>query len=293
MHRFILTALTAGMLLGCTEKTPDTSLANWEDWKQQTEDGYVRDDLAVLKAANYQYISDGESACLIKAGDNFALRHGSASGCVEELTFSGGKLISVSDDEERVYSELPKTPRALSDRQRLRFNLENITHREQRVRAILFDDNAKALKGFPGLSFFDHDAAGIVTAKFEADPDFPEVILDTERGLTKAFYRAGYANFSIGDKPYKMPLYTGSNKPEKIDYFFTGFVDATTGSSSYGTGRYVNISDFGVFPPETFEIDFNYAYNPYCARSEAYNCPVIDFAITAPIRYGESYAEKE
>ena len=45
--------------------------------------------------------------------------------------------------------------------------------------------------------------------------------------------------------------------------------------------------------PDTLTIDFNYAYNPLCARSEHYNCPLVDFTIPAAIRAGEQYAYDE
>ena len=52
------------------------------------------------------------------------------------------------------------------------------------------------------------------------------------------------------------------------------FVDDLTGKETYGAGRYVDISDFGAFPPKSVIIDFNGAYNPNCARSAFFTCPV-------------------
>ena len=77
-----------------------------------------------------------------------------------------------------------------------------------------------------------------------------------------------------------MTLYT----TEGSHGFFLPFRDATSGSETYGAGRYLDID-----PDEdgTVTIDFNMAYNPFCVYSEAYSCPLpptenwLDVPITA------------
>lgn len=60
-------------------------------------------------------------------------------------------------------------------------------------------------------------------------------------------------------------------KPEYSDYIFIPFTDKTNGFETYGGGRYLNFSR-----PEEKRviIDFNQAYNPYCAYNEGYSCPI-------------------
>jgi uncharacterized protein len=57
------------------------------------------------------------------------------------------------------------------------------------------------------------------------------------------------------------------------DYLFIPFTDATSGTDSYGAGRYIDgtISDIRN---GSLVLDFNKAYNPYCAYSAGYNCPI-------------------
>ncbi len=298
MIRYILVSLGLSLMACNGANAPDDAPAEpteWTAWKQSGEDGYVNDDLAVLKAVDYRYIPVGAAVFVSRRDSGYALIVDDTEAYVVKASLEPDNLcvLSGEDQSHYRYADLPTDPILLSETQRLRFNLENITHEEKRVRAILYDDNAPELKGFPGLTYFPYDQSGVVTATFKADPNVPEIILDTERGLTKAFYRLGFAKFSISGEDYEMPLYTGTTNPDEIDSFFTGFVDDTTGAETYGTGRYVPISGFGSFPPKTLKIDFNYAYNPYCARSRAYNCPVISFAINAPMRFGESYGKKE
>ena len=54
-------------------------------------------------------------------------------------------------------------------------------------------------------------------------------------------------------------------------YLFVPFTDATSGTQSYGGGRYLDLE----LPEGTMlEVDFNYAYNPYCAYTDGYSCPI-------------------
>jgi uncharacterized protein (DUF1684 family) len=71
------------------------------------------------------------------------------------------------------------------------------------------------------------------------------------------------------------------------DHLFLPFMDKTTGVSTYGTGRFMDITK-----PEgnAMVLDFNYAYNPYCAYTDGYSCPItpkenfIDIYINAGIK---------
>jgi uncharacterized protein (DUF1684 family) len=65
------------------------------------------------------------------------------------------------------------------------------------------------------------------------------------------------------------------------------FMDDLTGKGTYGAGRYVDIADYGRFPPNNPVIDFNFAYNPNCARSPFYTCPVATDVVAMAIRAGE------
>jgi len=75
--------------------------------------------------------------------------------------------------------------------------------------------------------------------------------------------------------------------PKKIKDFSAFFTDQLTGKGAYGSGRYVDVSDFGAFPPSAIAIDFNEAYNPNCARSPFFTCPIAVDNIPLPMKVGE------
>ncbi len=84
-----------------------------------------------------------------------------------------------------------------------------------------------------------------------------------------------------------LPFYTGDNDPAKVADMSAFFTDDLTGKGTYGAGRYVDIAGFGKFPPKIVSIDFNFAYNPNCARSPFYTCPLALDVIPLAMRAGE------
>lgn len=125
--------------------------------------------------------------------------------------------------------------------------------------------------------------------KFESkliqyDPMDTVTILGT-KGEERKLLRYGYFTFTNSDKEFKLNVYEGTSKKGEV-YHMIQFTDRTTGEDTYGVGRYI---DFELSPDIDFvyTIDFNLAYNPYCAYSKDYSCAIptkedhLDLAIEA------------
>lgn len=158
---------------------------------------------------------------------------------------------------------------------------------ETGLRIMVFDQNNPAAKAFKGVDYFPYDPAYRVTAQFKPDTKFTPHVFRTSRGLDKQFFHAGDAVFTLQGKTITLPFYGDGKDPAKIESLSSFFTDQLTGKGAYRAGRYVEIEKFGKFPPKTVTIDFNYAYNPNCARSNFYNCPfAVDF-IPLAMKAGE------
>ncbi len=104
-------------------------------------------------------------------------------------------------------------------------------------------------------------------------------------GTDKQFFHAGDAPYTLAGKTVTRPFYADDSRPIKdMSAFYT---DALTGKGAYGAGRYVDVEDFGKFPPRQVTIDFNQAYNPNCARSAFFTCPIATDAIGLAMAAGE------
>ena len=140
---------------------------------------------------------------------------------------------------------------------------------------------------FKGVSYFPYDPAFRITARFVPDAKLPPRVFKTSRGTDKQFYHAGDAVFTLKGKAVTLPFYTDGHTAKDVKDMSAFFHDELTNNGVYGAGRYVDIADFGAFPPKSVTIDFNEAYNPNCARSAHYTCPLAVDDIALAMRAGE------
>ncbi len=126
------------------------------------------------------------------------------------------------------------------------------------------------------FKFFPVSTAYKVIASFEKINDTSGFIMKTSGKISKKFFRYGLLHFSIGNKPLQLTVYQNEqllNNDEYKDYLFIPFTDLTSGEESYAGGKYIDIR-LGDIKDNTVLLDFNKAYNPYCAYTTGYNCPI-------------------
>ena len=96
-------------------------------------------------------------------------------------------------------------------------------------------------------------------------------------GKTKQQYRVyGIIHFNLHDTAVSLTIYQSRSlmSSEKYkEHLFIPFTDLTSGRETYGGGRYIDLSISDI-SNNTYIIDFNKAYNPYCAYTTGYNCPI-------------------
>ncbi|WP_258103955.1 DUF1684 domain-containing protein [Marinoscillum sp. MHG1-6] len=109
-----------------------------------------------------------------------------------------------------------------------------------------------------------------VRANLERFSKTERVILQTSDGVTKSFIKFAYAKFKLQGEAHQLLILkpTGFGADE---HYFLGFADETSGASTYGGGRYI---DLEIGKSDNITIDFNMAYNPYCAYTTGYSCPI-------------------
>ncbi len=134
-----------------------------------------------------------------------------------------------------------------------------------------FDRQRKEVTGFTHLAYFDPDPRFAVTATLERFATQPLVELATSRGLKTPFVRYGQLRFAIDGKPCSLTAFHMPGSPEGA--LFIPFRDATSGKASYGAARFLE-AELAAATPDEVTLDFNAAYNPLCAYSPAWNCPL-------------------
>lgn len=131
------------------------------------------------------------------------------------------------------------------------------------------------LKQFKGLDFYPIDEKYIVEAIFIRTKKEKSFKMKTTTSRTPIYKKYGELHFSIDGKELKLNVYQNvdlKKKPGYEDYLFLPFSDLTCGKDSYIGGRYI---DMRIPKSEKVIIDFNQAYNPYCAYNYEYSCPIV------------------
>ena len=149
----------------------------------------------------------------------------------------------------------------------------------------------KDRKKFKRHEFFDIDLKYRVVAKLDRNISHDVFQMKTSTARMARYKKYAIATFQLDGQAYSVTLYQSEDlmkSPEYKDYLFLPFLDKTSGEESYGAGRYI---DLRLTDDNEIVIDFNKAYNPYCAYSNRYSCPRVPqennlgVAIRAGIRY--------
>jgi len=156
------------------------------------------------------------------------------------------------------------------------------TEYQQKLNAVFKDASKsplknKDLKSFKGLDFFPVDSSYIIIASIEKTPDTPFLGMATNTEEKSYYRKFGILTFTLKEKEMQLTLYESleeSENPVFKDYLFLPFTDETSGSDSYGGGRYMDVYKSKINTNGTLELNFNNTYNPYCAYNDDYSCPL-------------------
>lgn len=127
---------------------------------------------------------------------------------------------------------------------------------------------------FIGLPFYAPNADFCVPATLELTPDTKPFIMKTSGPKTPSYRQYGVFHFSIKGQSCSLPAYQRVEvliADDYADYLFLPFNDLTNGNETYISGRFM---DCRIQKDSVYTLDFNKAYNPYCAYNHKYSCPI-------------------
>jgi uncharacterized protein (DUF1684 family) len=140
---------------------------------------------------------------------------------------------------------------------------------------------------FTGLKFFPPDLKYKITATLSPIKEKKQVLLATNDGKEERYREYAYAEFDFGGFRNKLLLLEVIDPGPSMGKLFLAFGDGTSAETTYGAGRYLDINK--TQGSNTITLDFNKAYNPYCAYSDKFSCPLppSENLLTVPIQAGE------
>lgn len=176
-------------------------------------------------------------------------------GVLAVITLAVVYTLTGTDDPE-VYIEKIEKER---DRQFkfIRFNIESPLSELQK-------------RDFKALDFYPIDPSYKVRAKMVPVEDRKMMELPMTDGTVEKYLRHSFAEFEMAGQTHSLLLLQSIKELDKRN-FFLAFADGTSGEETYGGGRYINLRQDGK---NSITIDFNMAYNPYCAYNPDFACPL-------------------
>ena len=139
--------------------------------------------------------------------------------------------------------------------------------------------------GFLGLNYFPENEALRLEVPVEPFADQQPMEMQTSTGGVQMYTRYGRFKFQVDGQDAELTIYQSKHG------YFLPFVDSLAGKETYPAGRYL---DPEALPGNRFLVDFNLAYNPYCAYNEMWSCPITppENRLKVPIRAGEKLFEE-
>ena len=132
--------------------------------------------------------------------------------------------------------------------------------------------SSDAIASFDGLHYYAPNEELAVEAVFVPAEKQDTFLMPTSTSELRQTFRTGTFEFTVDGKAQKLNAY-GFVRSENGTELFVPFKDATSGVDTYGAGRYLNVER--LEDDSAYILDFNEAYNPYCAYNDAFSCPLV------------------
>lgn len=144
-------------------------------------------------------------------------------------------------------------------------------------------------QAFTGLRYYPQNTALIFEVEADVFEEQEQILMQTNRNELKPFFRYGTFDVIVGEDSAPLTIYRSPD-----GNYFLPFTDGNAGTETYAAGRYLDLEpvdeEAGVFI-----VDFNIAYNPYCAYNDRWVCPITpkENRIHLPIEAGEMLPPEE
>lgn len=277
------------VLLWLPAYASDTAYKEWLAFKEAfaVEAGgptgvYAIQDMLELVAGESLYLS------LQKSNDAMRWSKQAGAGSTIKLAYDGKQALLSgpgvqSIDLLQAKDRLRELPNGLIAR-------VTLLRDKSKLKAWLYNPKLPAQRNFKGLAYFPYDPSGVVTGTFQRIDTPSAVTFMDSRNLAGTMHVVGTWSPQLAGKRYDLKLFSYEKEWSNIDAMLLLLRDRTSGKTTYGGGRVVEVSIPKGAPPAQLTINLNTAYSFLCAHSDYYNCPlVLANVVDTELRYGEKH----
>ena len=163
-----------------------------------------------------------------------------------------------------------------SDEQVAKFTQEFENYVNEKNEYLKSDSTSPLLKNdkpdFAGLHYYEYNPNYRFEGPIHVYDNPDTVIIYGSKKDERLSLKYGYFEFLFNEEKHHLQIFKIlRKKPQQSDYLFLGFTDQTSNLETYGGGRYINLE---LNDENHYIVDFNYAYNPYCAYNPKYSCAI-------------------
>jgi uncharacterized protein (DUF1684 family) len=127
---------------------------------------------------------------------------------------------------------------------------------------------------FDSIARYPYNSDFALMAKFEVLERQKPINFETTGPIKQRYQKAGNIKFQIDSTELILSAYRNlelMRMPGYENQLFVPFTDASNGFGTYEGGRYLEMETPAT---DSVLVDFNLVYNPYCAYSDRYSCPI-------------------
>jgi uncharacterized protein len=291
VRRLLTVAAVAALVAGCGRRVPPADpayLAALEKWRAERL-ASLTSETGWLSVVGLTWLKPGENRFGSAAGDEVVLpgRDTPPVAGTLALQADGSVLLRPSPGSALTVDGAPATERVVhSDRTGkpdvlalgpIRFYLID---RSGKLAVRVKDPHSARRMAFKGLHYFPVDPTYRVVGTFEPYASPKSVTVATVQGPEQTMFAPGIVRFTLHGRPLALEPFVGS--PDDRSFFFV-FRDATSGSETYGAGRFLDVAAPKSGSHEV-TLDFNEAYTPPCGFTPYATCPLPPKVNELPVR---------
>ncbi len=287
--------LSLFFLMSCDFKQSDPSPREWTDWTESLSKRY-QEEFSSPSITHHIYLEPSHPvAALNVTGSYPRFQAGACEGCPVIIRMGEGMQVQAELRGSGEIKELPakETVSVLTEK-RIFLTVYPVEN-EKKVRVFVHDLNQKKLDKKRKREFFSYSAAWRIPTLWTWLVKPIEVTIQRSDGSQKVMQKVAELKGAIQGRDLVLSVYNYSEdesyKQEKATMLL--FRDYSNGQSTYGAGRFLNVE----FPKKTGDLkngdrvtlDFNNSYNPPCAVSTGFHCPLPQDTVSLAVEAGEKY----
>ena len=280
--------LTIGLsMLSPSHAAPPGPFADWQQFKKEFV-GYTAGPTGIYAIQDMRVLQPSESTALSSQRKSANARWITSDGAHRTVTvqYSRGQALIFGPGSKR--GDLLQQK---DGQQRLANGfIVGATQHKDALKVWLFNPDLPKLKGFKGLAYFPFDSRGVVQATFQRKLKPVGVNYLDSRNQSGLMYWVGDVHTKIGGKQYALRAFNYSADWSNLDHILLLFRDRTSGKTTYGGGRVIEVHFKKGSPPKNVTLNLNMLYSFLCAHSDFFNCPLnLTTFVDTELAFGEKY----